>query len=372
MGATARAAAATAVRAGFAPVVGDYFADVDAGGVVRIDRGDLDRSSLALAQSHPGVPWFYTGGFENRPRLVDRISRDRPLWGARGEILERVRDPFLVARAYQKAGVPHARVRATARGLARDGSWLVKPRDSAGGRDIALLVADDRGSDRAWYYQERIAGPCFGAIYLGAGGRSILVGATRQWTGSPGARFGYRGSLGPISLSRGLLDQLNAIGAVLAGEFAIPGWFGVDYILAGGVPRPLEVNPRYTASIEIHELATGVALLPWHRLACEQGVLPDPGLFRAAAKLVVAKRIVYALQGCAAPVIEREEFQPTLPGRSSWIADVPAAGTRFERGDPVLTVLACADSAAACRARVIELEKEWRARLNRTRPQRLF
>lgn len=366
LGASTRAGAYSAVRAGFSPVRGDYFADIDLGPATRIDRDDPDRSFLELAESHPGIPWFYTGGFENRPELVARISRERPLWGACASTLKRVRDPLLVAKAFEDAGIPHPRVRATSRGLPRDGSWLVKPLDSAGGRDIAPLVDDRDLPDHPCYYQERIAGRCFGALYLGAGSRSILVGASRQWTGIPDCRFGYRGSLGPIPLSPRLTDRLTALGEVVAREFAIPGWFGVDYILARGVPWPLEINPRYTASIEIHERATGLPLLPFHRRACEQGLLPEPGRFPVdCTSLVVAKRIVYASRRVVAPVIDREEYQPREPGRPALVADVPAAGTILERGDPVLTVLAWDRTPPACRARVIELEKAWLRRLVR-------
>ena len=56
--------------------------------------------------------------------------------------------------------------------------------------------------------------------------------------------------------------------------FGLVGWFGVDYILRDGIPWPVEINPRYTASLEIHELASGRSLLPEHRHACEASTTP--------------------------------------------------------------------------------------------------
>ncbi len=357
LGASTRAAASSAIRAGLSPARGDYFADIDVGPVERVELGDIDGSFLAIARSRPGVPWFYTGGLENRPELVEQVSRGRPLWGAPASIIKRVRDPILVAQAFERSGLEHPRVSLAASGLPRDGSWLAKPLDSAGGRDVGPLVDDPPAANRAWYYQERIVGPCFGALFLGFGSRSILVGACRQWRGIPDSPYGYRGSLGPIPLSRRLSARLAMIGEVLAREFAIPGWFGVDYILAAGVPWPIEINPRYTASIEVHERAMGISLLPAHRQACEQGAIPEPGRFPIVGpSLVVAKRIVYASRTMIAPVIDREEYENSRP---ETIADVPAAGTVLERGDPVMTVLASGPTASTCRARVIELEREW-------------
>ena len=361
LGASTRAAATSAIRAGFSPVRGDYFADIDVAPVTRVDLGDLDRSFLAIAQSHPGIPWFYTGGLENRPELVERVSHGRPLWGAPASVIKRVRDPILVARAFERSGLAHPRVTLSESGLPRDGSWLAKPLDSGGGRDVGRLVGNHRSAERSWYYQERIVGPCFGALFLGIGSRSILVGACRQWRGIPGSPYGYRGSLGPISPSRRVSERLTLIGEVVAREFAIPGWFGVDYILAEGLPWPIEINPRYTASIEVHERAIGISLLPAHRQACERGAIADPGRFPIVGpSLVVAKRIVYASRTIITPVIEREEYETSRPDT---IADVPSAGTVLERGDPVLTVLASGPTASACRARAIELERRWLGRM---------
>lgn len=373
MGATARAAARSAARAGLSVACADYFADLDLlelGPAARIDPGQAESQFTAFALTHPRLPWLYTGGFENRRALVDLISRDRPLWGASGGVLERVRDPFQVARVFERAGIAHPRVRPSPEGLPRDGSWLMKPLASGGGRDVAPLVDEQDSPSEGFSYQERIAGRLISALYLGAGDRAVLVAASRQWEGAPGAPFGYRGSLGPIAIGPRLAVRLTSIGQVLARSFAIPGWFGVDFMLAQGVPWPLEINPRYTASIEVHELATGVALLPHHRRACEAGTLPEPCVFPITErKIVVAKRIVYASRRLVAPVIDRAEYQPLGSNRPATIADVPAAGTVFQSGEPVLTVLARARTARECKARAIDLERLWTERLETDAPR---
>ena len=71
----------------------------------------------------------------------------------------------------------------------------------------------------------------------------------------------------------------------LASAFGLVGWFGVDYVLRDGNPWPVEINPRYTASLEIHELASGRSLLAEHRRACEGDAASSatPGSSRSAA-----------------------------------------------------------------------------------------
>ncbi len=99
----------------------------------------------------------------------------------------------------------------------------------------------------------------------------MLAGVTRQWIGRPGARFAYAGSVGPWPVS--ILEQrrVEALGAALTSAFRLVGLFGIDFILRDGHPWPLEINPRYTAAVEVIELARGRALLAEHRRATTPG-----------------------------------------------------------------------------------------------------
>ena len=54
---------------------------------------------------------------------------------------------------------------------------------------------------------------------------------------------------------RAVLDKL---GTVLAQAFRLVGLFGVDGVLDAERFWPVEVNPRYTASVEVLEGATGL------------------------------------------------------------------------------------------------------------------
>ncbi len=100
-----------------------------------------------------------------------------------------------------------------------------------------------------------------------------------------------------------LWSRLESIGNALAMAFGLAGWFGVDFVLRDGIPWPVEVNPRYTASLEIFEIASGQSLLPDHRDAC--AATPSPGRPLAAATLpagrVIAKWILHAPRRLVAP-----------------------------------------------------------------------
>jgi uncharacterized protein len=367
MGASTRAAAFTAMRRGLRPYCVDYFADRDLAGVCPVERvawGNAAPGFLAAAESLPPSPWFYTGGFENDPDLVGRISRRHHLWGVGAGILRAVRDPIAVARALNESGIPAPEIRLDPAGLPDDGSWLVKPIASGGGRGIEPFTGRSILNASPCYFQRLVDGPSYSALFIGQGGRARLVGITRQWIGVAGSPFAYRGSIGPCPISSALAGSLGNMGNRLTSAFGLVGWFGVDYILRDGIPWPVEINPRYTASLEIHELASGRSLMDEHRRACEgasdlesdcPGVAPD----RAP---VIAKRILYAPRRLVMPEVGEAEAASD-PRAVPSIADVPAAGTRIEQGEPVMTLFATGVDTADCRARLHRIERSWLDRL---------
>src|SRR5439155_16334268 len=114
LGASARAAAFSALRAGLKPWCIDLFADLDLQAkcpVVAVAVSRYPSGLAALAREAPPGPWMYTGGLENRPRLIRQIMRERPLWGNEDTALAKARDPFALQRALADAGVPSLEVR---------------------------------------------------------------------------------------------------------------------------------------------------------------------------------------------------------------------------------------------------------------------
>src|SRR5262249_54766323 len=133
---------------------------------------------------------------------------------------------------------------------------------------VALDVAASPSSAPV-FYQEFIDGLSLAAIFCAHGARARLLGITRQLHGKPSAPFAYVGSIGPWPVSSGVRARVAEVGEVLAASFCLAGLFGVDLILRGEVPWPVEVNPRYTASVEVLELALRRSFLSEHRSVFE-------------------------------------------------------------------------------------------------------
>lgn len=366
VGASARAAAFSARRAGLDPVAADLFADCDLAAVApahRVDPAAYPEAFADVLSGWPEGPWMYTGALENHPDLVDRIARTRPLWGNPGSVLRSVRDPRAVRDALDRAGLPCPRVSSEP---PNQGRWLVKPLRSAGGRGIREWVSGEAPPARPSYYQEFIAGVPMAAVYLGDGRDAAWLGLTYQWIGLEGQPFAYRGSWGPAEV--GDPESLRCLGDVLVRTFGLVGLFGVDLVWSEGVPWPVEINPRYTASMEVLEWSDGRTLLDAHRRVFE-GESPEAAvrhLRPSHPPRPAGKVILHAPVACGFPLnFERIERIRSRGDDPPFVADVPALGERFAPGDPVLTLTATGPDPISCRRRLERRLRDWERRIRR-------
>jgi len=354
IGASARAAAFSALRAGFQPWCIDLFADRDLAErcpAVRIPGDCYPAGFVKLLEAAPDAPWLYTGGLENHPDLVDELARRRPLWGNAGKVLRRVRDPFQVRSALGAAGLPTPDLCNSPHLLPTDGTWLRKPLRGSGGIGIESWTGQERAK-RPVYYQQMIQGETCSAVYVAGGGQARLLGVTRQLVGEPwlnAGRFRYAGSIGPLPLAVPAADAFEHLGRTLAGAFDLCGLFGVDAILREGLPYCVEVNPRYPASVEVLEHALGFRAMQLHAAACASGGVAGTSPRLVAAAATVGKAIVFARHKIRFPELgpwDRclQEPAEVLKG----FADVPAPGTAIETGWPILTLFYQARDMESC------------------------
>jgi uncharacterized protein len=358
LGATARAAAWSALRAGLSPCTVDLFADRDLKAVARsvaVCAKSFPVGLVDAAEGLPDGPWMYTGPLENHTNLVGRLSHRRTLWGVDAAALARVRDPLEVARVLRSAGhaIPDVRL-GDPSGLPRDGSWLCKPIASAGGIGVLRYLGQETDAPASDYYQQHVAGESLSAVFVGTNSGASLAGVTRQLLGHADSRYLYAGSIGPCPLPPLVMTRIRLLGEAIGSRFGVVGLFGIDLILdAEGTPWLVEINPRYTASVEVLELAQQVSLLDAHRRACTGEPLPRLRPERPAQ--FVAKAIVYASED---GVFDRElplpAWGPSDPWRIPPFADLPERGTSLRAGDPVLTLLVSASSLETCAEKLEE------------------
>lgn len=369
VGASVRAAAFSALRAGLQPWCVDLFADADLVSrcpVRRLPRSDYPHALPRIVEQAPAGPWMYTGALENYPHIVHAIAGQRPLWGNDADVLARVRSPRFLRELLTSAGLPSPELRLPEDGPPPHGRWLVKPIAGAGGSGIRIHdpTPHTPRAGRALYWQEFILGEARAAIYVGDGTKARLLGVTRQLVGEDwlhAASFHYCGSIGPLTLATGERRAFEQLGDTLAAGCGLRGLFGVDCVMRDGLPWTVEVNPRYTASVEVLEHALQIQALASPE--CQRGPALALGAGRAHRR-IVGKAILFASQATIFP--ERGPWDAALQATSAddlpAYADIPSSGETIAVGKPILTFFSQAETTTACleRLRAIALELDGR------------
>lgn len=331
IGASVRAASQSAVRAGWGAVASDMFGDSDLRAIAEFVPIGSYPNDFAAVVAERDLPVIYTGGLENYPELLSQIPQ---LWGNSAEPLRLVRDPFFWTDLLKSNGVSVAEVRRWDDPPPDPDGWLVKPLNGAGGAGVRL-ARDSELSAEGSYFQQRISGDVLSAVFIGAGSRATLCGATRQLVHAVSTEvpFAYGGSVGPIPLSPRVAEQVQRLGDLAANRIGLRGLFGIDFVSCGNSVYPIEFNPRYTASVEVIELAMDVGLLPAHRAAC----LDEPVVLEQKPRTeAVAKLILYAREDLVVPCELKQQILPL----HTKLADIPTVGSPVPANAPLCTVLA--------------------------------
>lgn len=354
VGVATRGLAESAARAGYDVVAVDGFGDLDLRAcarevIVTRSRRGFDVARAVRAAGELGYDAAcYVGSLENHPAAVRALAERGRLWGNPPDVLARARDPVQLAGALGARGFPVPAVCLSAPRAKTECRWLAKPRASGGGAGIAPWRAGQR-IPRGRYLQERIAGVPGSLVFAADGRRVLPLGLSRALAGD--RRFGahdfrYCGNL--LEPSRDpLLAAATRLAAAVTEECGLVGVNGLDFVARGGVPYPIEVNPRYTASMELVERAYGVSIFELHARACEGELWGVRASATTRSPTTIGKAILYARQR----VIPRDT--------EAWLArddirDVPVAGEPIAAGHPICTIFARGRDAAACYAALVE------------------
>ena len=358
--------AESASRAGYAVTTVDGYADLDLGAMAHAhwvdpySARDAARVARAAADHGPDTPVCYVSNFENHRDALRLLARGRPLWGNSPATIAAVRNPAVLARALTRVGVPVPRVRHSApRAGTTDARrrWLLKPRASGGGHGIAPWRVGNR-VPRHWVLQERIGGPVGSLVFVADGADCVPLALTRQLIGdrSFGARaFRYCGNIlarddDPVWGRHAPLWKLAAAAATAATRtFGLVGVNGLDFVVRRGQPLPIEVNPRFTAAMELVERRDRFSIFSAHVAGCTDRVsaIPTPPV----GTVVAGKALV----------MSRRSF--TAGDTRAWLADadrrdVPRPGAWITEGSPICTVFATGASTTECYEQLVCRAKE--------------
>jgi predicted ATP-grasp superfamily ATP-dependent carboligase len=368
VGHSVRAAAQSAVRAGYEPWCIDLCGSRDLHDIAAtasICPADQYPAGILkmLEQAPPDAQVLLTGDMENHPDFLEAIAFERPLHGSSAQSIRLARQPRSLTDLPPFKGLKFATSRTHSSLLHRLGRmifgvwgntrYLLKPCKSFDGKGISWW-SPGRRIGREHYIQQYVPGMPLSAVFWADGWSSSLLGATEQLVGMTpfgAGTFTYCGSIGPLQLSEKSRAALNHLGVILTQRNDLRGLFGVDLVMDHrGRLWPIEVNPRYPQSAAVLERGRGI-------VALSRGGSASSGS-KSAGK--TGRSQVGVNFGQAIIRIDR----PVEPGDlyelfdRDQIADLPPLGAVIEAGNPICTVMAQASTRDQCLAHLEEMARK--------------
>ena len=337
VGASTRAAAASAVRAGFQPLAADLFADADLRHIATATRMSPYPDGVHRLDANRRAARLDVHRSARKPSRAGRsIGLDRAALGQRG----RRADP----RALTVGTIGCTRCgRPIVSGNSNFPRWFA-PRWLVVGENLRRRERQRRTS-------------C-GTTNAEQGSRNLSHVIRSESKVCPAPPCSLRRMRGPnCSASRGSLSaklaglarlpirrvdrslaplakparaSIERLGNILAKHFELIGLFGVDFILDGDSVWTLEVNPRYTASVEIVERFTGTNAIPRARLGVRRRAGPRVAADKSeqnSARRAVKRFYLLAANSSFHRVSLKGRLELALEEPWPSLADVSTAGT---------------------------------------------
>jgi predicted ATP-grasp superfamily ATP-dependent carboligase len=371
-GISVRAMVASAIRSGYTVLALDAFGDRDLKSIVEAYALQRDfnvrYSPHALCEASRQFFYdavAYTSNLENYPKIIQRLAGSRKIVGNSPQTVVAVRHWAELFDRLERAGfpVPETIFAADKRKADLHRPWLVKPVSGGGGHGVNFLRSSEFPATR-FMLQEYIPGKACSASFVANGQDCIVLGIAEQLIGMyPFGSQGFRycGNILPLpeitdpGRAKNLVAEVRRLAAFLTRAYGLTGVNGIDFILNGDKVYLTEVNPRYSASMELIEHAYELPIFHLHAQAVLRGSLPDFQLEAALSNSsFFGKAILFAERNAVAPDTKR--------WLDSGARDIPAPGEKLYKGNPICTVFANRPTSDETRAELIQraaLLKEW-------------
>jgi uncharacterized protein len=366
VGASGRSAAESVRQAGFRAIVVDLYADRDSGEACDILQIESYPDSVAaqLKSLEHGVV-LLAGGMENHVELIDQVGKYHRILGPNVEQIKRIRDHEFLVSSINKSDhdgvLRFPETVPTVHDVDPKDNWLCKSFFGCGGFHIERFHDDYFANlkEGNYYFQREVTGQSVGTVFLCERSNVQLLGVTaaidslmhQSITGPQPILppMAYRGSYGLIALPNIVKEAMCNWAFSFAQSLDYTGIMQADWITCNSVAWLLEVNPRWTASMEIIEWAQGCNLF-----SIQASLDNELKLMLSTAPAMVSRiapmNILYkAIQYANSPFIVSEEqsnemlaskfnrFERNAPSSSDrfgW-CDIPRAGTPIETGQPI-------------------------------------
>jgi predicted ATP-grasp superfamily ATP-dependent carboligase len=286
-------------------------------------------------------------GLDDFPEVLSSINDLVQILGNEPNSISNVRDKERFYRNLRRLNIPHPETEVAedlqgAEKKAKEIGYpvIVKPEKGFGGFGVrkalnfetlkSAFKAASSISQRV-LIQEFIQGKVASASLISKDGRALTLTVNEQILGvsSLGQRepFGYCGNIVPLSASEVILERCRDVAERVVSLNRLSGSNGVDFVVSEeGIPKVVEVNPRFQGTMECVELVHGVNIFKAHLDACTRGVLPE---VRKNRGIYCSRLILFAKERIQVPDLN------TFTG----VRDTPLPGAIVEGGEPICSVI---------------------------------
>lgn len=322
------------VDAGFVPIVLDCFADLDTRQLSLVTiklpslgLGDIKPVVDDLKQKYALTHVVYGSGFENYPESLAFLEQDWIVLGNRSEVFRQFQDKQRFFRQLTDLAIPCPEVVFSPPYDGKD--WLVKPMRGEGGVAIRRFNPVDKSQDQSeCYWQRRLYGQPYSALFVAGRGWVKVLGFNRQWTASlEDHPFVFAGVGNHAQLPEANQNLVAEWLSKLVGVYPLRGLGSLDFMLAEDGCYVLEINARIPASAQLY----GKSVFVRHLQGC-LGVLNGANCEQvrpAAFQIVHAPKSVMILDGIDWPI---------------WAVDRPESGAIIGKGQPICSIIAAGKS----------------------------
>ncbi len=353
VGACVRPAAESAHAAGYTVTAIDLFGDSDTRKVAEGQTlSDYPHDIYNLVSKYTPDAICFTGALENHPGVTQSLRTVAPVLAPTEEAIATVRSPESLQRILAEEGFNTPDIIMTSpANIAREDNWLIKPLLSAAGLNIQSYTVG-HSIPSGFYLQQFVAGITMSASFLVRAEQTTLLGITEQFNRENCFQF-----CGAVtgSLEENQVTLLERLGDLLR-RLKLDGLLGVDFILTSeGDIFILEINPRYTATMELLEPAWQSPLLKYH-IETFTGEHATPKQVSNSPNR--GKLIIYAQKSCHIDDHKLHQLTRLAADQGVELSDLPFANTKIEAAHPVLTVLASSQSRTQIKATLADVEEQ--------------
>ncbi|RCW48746.1 MULTISPECIES: ATP-grasp domain-containing protein [unclassified Halanaerobium] len=375
-GFSGRALSETAAKAGCDVSCIDFFGDLDlkkfcsrSFSIKRNSAGQnySTEGLLKLIEKHYDKEQYfvYSSDWDNRPELLNKVLAEKEikLLGNSAEVLKKISSKVSREKGsdifsyLKKRGFNLPEIIKTGEELKKqsrinpDRKYLLKPYLSGGGKNITvynnLNKAQKEIDTEMWgnfYLQQYIEGRVSSAIFAADGRSAEILGITEQLKDLNFQNsFRYGGNL-LIRSTSDIIKKLQNMAESLSREYGLKGISGIDFILAPDGIYFIELNPRFTAAVELLLPIFGKELFNLYFSSSIDENLREKFIFSEMP--LYAKVIYYAKSNLTVKkeITKLLDYKEINMSGKYEFRDLPHPGEYIEKTSPVCTVLIRAGS----------------------------